>query len=107
MHQYLVEVTGTLSGESQEEHLDGVMEALIDMIDDRVFDPSISFDRSVSRTTIEVTVNAANIDDAAGIGTSAVRTAIHAAGGATPDWPQHTESTWSMSVDEVRSAVPA
>jgi hypothetical protein len=67
-----------------EPQLDGIMEELCRL---EVTDPWIG--ATLSRGEIEVTlaVEAPSFEEAVAKALTAVRTAIHAAGGGTPDWP--------------------
>lgn len=73
-----------------EQHLDQVMEALIklDACNLDVHDPALSADFSAFPKVlveVELVVNGHG-PDALGIGGSVLRSAIHTAGGCTPDW---------------------
>jgi hypothetical protein len=56
-----------------------------------VLDSAVSADRGAQTVEIEVTVRAGSEHEALAVGHAAVRSAIHAVGGATPDWPSHAK----------------
>jgi hypothetical protein len=72
---------------------DAVTEALVDQekCAPALLDSAVSADRGAQTIEIEVTVRAASENGAIAVGHAAVRAAIHAAGGSTPDWPSHAE----------------
>lgn len=81
-----------------DDHLGLVMEELVKLAarDCGIADPAISFDRSQGIVTIEVSAADGDFDQAVVVADSCIRTAIHAAGGATPGWTlekrsQHAE----------------
>lgn len=88
------------SDKDVEAHLDEVMSELLALDAE---DPSIDVDLSERRVTLAVTVDAPNpleaIDKASGF----IRTAIHAAGGATPDWPAPDAGAWGIRLVRVQS----
>ena len=68
-----------------ESFLDGVLEELLRL--DAVEDSTLSASLARRVVTIMVTVDAPSPEGGAAIGMTAIRTAFHAAGAATPDWP--------------------
>lgn len=66
-----------------QDHLDLVMEELLRLA---VEDPSIGATGKTGEVEISVTVEADDLDTALTAGGTAIRSAIHAAGGSTPDW---------------------
>jgi hypothetical protein len=75
---------------------DQVLNELLQLEDDTLADSTVSADLAQNLVTIEVTGMGADFDEALATASSAIRTAIHAAGGATPDWTfepraQHAE----------------
>lgn len=72
---------------------DAVTAALLDQerCTPEVLDSAVSADRETRAVEIEVTVRAGSENEALAVGHAAVRSAIHAVGGATPDWPSHAE----------------
>lgn len=54
-----------------------------------VLDSSVSSDAAENIVTIEVTVEAEDLDDGIARAMGAMRSAIHAVGDATPGWPSH------------------
>lgn len=87
-----------------EEHLDQVMEELIHL---GAMDPSIDVDLTVDEAggavAFSVMVEAGNPIGAASQASGLLRTAIHAAGGATPDWPGPHEEVWACRLIGMRS----
>lgn len=82
-----------------EEHLDQVMDELYNL---GAADPSI--DLSDDIVEFAVLVEAANPLGAVSIASGLLRTAIHAAKGATPDWPTSPDhGAWAVSLVSVRS----
>ncbi|MGH3869320.1 MAG: hypothetical protein ACRDQ4_25080 [Pseudonocardiaceae bacterium] len=75
------------------EQADAVTEALLDQerCTPEVRDSAVSADRSGRVMEIEVTVHAASEHEAIAIGHAAIRSAIHAVGGTTAQWPHHDE----------------
>lgn len=72
---------------------DAVTEALLahERCTAEVLDSAVSADRGERTIEIEVTVRAGSEYEAITVGHAAVRSAIHAVGGSTPDWPSHVE----------------
>lgn len=86
-------------------HLDDVMEELLVL---GAEDPSISVDFGTCHVELEVLVEAKNPVGATALASGLLRTAIHAAGGHTPDWPNELASAWSVSLLDIHAtAVPA
>lgn len=67
---------------------DQVMDCLMDLeaVDERLRDSSVSLDAAGRSMTIGLAVQAANYEDGVAHALTSIRTAIHAAGGATPEW---------------------
>jgi hypothetical protein len=76
-----------------ESHLDEVMDEL-ELLN--AIDPSIELDLEVFRVDLSVLVSAANPVVAVTTASDLMRTAIHAAGGSTPDWPGTDSDAWSV-----------
>lgn len=75
------------------EHADAVMEELLQLENqDNIIDSAVSVDRGIREVTIEVVGCGSDGIDATMHAMSAIRSAIHAAGGATPDW----QTGWDM-----------
>lgn len=53
-----------------------------------LLDLAIGSDELASTVHVEITVEAPTPEDALGLGLSCLRSAIHIAGGATPDWDE-------------------
>ncbi|WP_207634462.1 hypothetical protein, partial [Candidatus Frankia alpina] len=83
-YEGLVELTVTGPIGDFETHTDQLMDALLALED--LIDPDIGGNLAEGRMDITMTVEADTIPDAAYKSLSAVRTAIHAAGGATSGW---------------------
>lgn len=83
-----------------EDHLDAVMQELIEL---GAEDPSIELDLTTNSVTFSVLVSARQPIGAAAQASGLVRTAIHAAGGETPDWPNVDSDAWSVTLVSVRS----
>lgn len=83
-----------------EAHLDEVMEELGRL---SAGDPSIDLDLTCGQVAFSVLVHAPNpleaVDQASGL----VRSAIHAAGGATPNWPDRMDKAWAVQLVAIRS----
>lgn len=69
-------------------HADEVMNQLLalEASDPAITDSAIGLDSNSMTAVISVAVEAVSLEQAVGVARSAIRTAIHAAGGATPDW---------------------
>lgn len=82
-----------------------VMDQLLDLeqTDPRLGDSGVGL--ALDTMTAEMTLSAegTTLEDAVGLALSAMRTAIHAAGGFTPDWPSITDVL--SSDDVVPSAI--
>jgi len=83
-----------------EGHLDEVMEHL-GYLD--AGDPSIDLDLVNHEVTFGVLVDAANPLDAISLASGLLRTSIHKANGATPDWPGTDHEAWFVKLISVRS----
>lgn len=70
---------------------------------DNIVDSALSFDADQQQVTIEVVGCGEDEMEALVHGISAIRTAIHAAGGATRQWPNASE-TWTTIRQESRLA---
>lgn len=86
---------------------DGVMTALVSLeqVDPSLSDSAIGLDLSKKEIEISVSSECASIDDGVRHAVAAIRTAIHAAGGATPEWPDAqapgTVREWSVQHEEL------
>lgn len=91
-------VVGTSSPEQLGEHLDRVMDELLKLKAD---DPSINATLASGVVEMSVTVDAGSFPEGARRGMDVIRTAIHAAGGATPDWPTElSPKQWGVILEE-------
>ncbi len=82
-----------------EEHLDAVMDEL--MTDERASDVAVDASIQAGSIAVSLGVQAENPVDATNLASLVLRTAIHAAGGATPDWPELAEEDgeWCMVLE--------
>jgi hypothetical protein len=85
-----------------EEHLDDVMEELLVL---GAGDPAISGDMAQRTVTMEVLVDAKSPVAATAQASGLLRTAIHAAGGHTPDWPNEDASVWSVELMDISATL--
>lgn len=83
-----------------ESHLDEVMTELLRLDAE---DCSIDTDLGAHRVTLAVAVEAGNPLEAVDQASGFIRAAIHAAGGATPDWPSADHGAWAIRLIGVRS----
>ena len=88
--------------------VDGVMQALLDLeeVDLRLSDSGVSLDMDAMLVVIDVDVAGEDYQDCVSHALSAIRTAIHAAGGSTPEWPS-TVGTHAHFEPQDFVAVPA
>lgn len=84
-----------------EEALDRVMSEFLRL---EVADPSIDATLTAGTVTFTVTVEAANPVEAVNQASMIVRSAIHAAGGGTPDWPGPVVGDWAARLVRVGSS---
>jgi hypothetical protein len=70
--------------EEVDDFFEQVMEHLVDL---GVDDPGVGLDTRARRVTISATAEGADVGQALNEAVAAIRTAIHAVGGATPGWP--------------------
>lgn len=78
-----------------EAHLDRVMEGLLEL---HAPDASIEAQLSDGCVHISLTVASTNPLDAISEASAIIRSSVHAAGGATPDWPDANHGAWSMQL---------
>ena len=76
-------LVNTADVEAVETHLDQVMTELCKLVDDKVTDPTIELDTESWRITLVLSVVGDSDIDRMATAASVIRTAIHAAGGAT------------------------
>lgn len=75
-------------------HVSLVMEELAKLVSvdgSQISDPALSLDAAERTVVVELEALGDTYPAAANIGLSAIRTAIHAAGGFTPNWPSMAE----------------
>lgn len=78
-----------LEGESADDldgHSDEVLRQLLALEADNLTDATVSVDLGAQTVEIEVLANADSFDEAVEVADGAIRAAIHAAGGSTPEW---------------------
>jgi hypothetical protein len=81
-------VENCASDEEMEANLDSVMEQLYD--DERIIDPDYTASLDKRFVEFALTIESdADFDEASVVLTSALRTAMHAAGCGTPNWENH------------------
>lgn len=85
-----------------EAHLDLVMNELETL---NATDPSIDLDLNDCSVVLSITVETGNPVDAVATASGLLRTAIHAAGGGTPDWPDLSSEEWGISLTGVQSSL--
>jgi hypothetical protein len=73
-------------GTDLDSHTDVVMEELLKLESEFVTDADVSVDLKECFVEVSVVATAKSFDEAVEIADSAIRTAIHAAGGSTPRW---------------------
>ena len=99
---YAIEATGRrVADEEQvvESHLDAVMKELIGL---NARDPAIDMDVTDNSVVMSVLVEAPTPVAAVGVATGYFRTAIHAAGGSTHDWPGQDHHAWEVTLVSLR-----
>lgn len=93
---------GTLEGE-----IDSVMDQLLllEQADPRLSDAALALDLAQHHVEISLAIEAETVDEGVQQAMGAIRTAIHAAGGRTPEWSVGDESTleqaWSLRHGEL------
>lgn len=77
------------------EAADNVAEALIDLEESHpaLEDSTVSVDGNLNQVTIDLSVRAETLEEAAKIGDACLRAAIHTTGGFTPGWNDGMEPT--------------
>lgn len=83
-----------------EAHLDDVMDELLTLAAD---DPTIDVDLATGHLSLAVVVEAKNPVGATAQASGLFRTAIHAAGGHTPDWPNEDNPSWAVRLMDLRA----
>jgi hypothetical protein len=94
-------VTTTADENDLSDHVGSVMDELVTLAacDDRLSDPGVSLDLSNGHVEVEIVVTGDTIGQAVDWGNDAIRTAIHAAGGFTPDWGSTGVATGGVEYD--------
>lgn len=115
MYGLIVNLTVRGPAGSLADHVDQVTEQLVGLEDctPELLDSAIGLEISTGSVDVDITVDTDLPEDALRIGLSCLRTAIHAAGGGTPDWDaaDHDEHVvlYLLDTDEgmqVRPLVP-
>jgi hypothetical protein len=97
---YRCTVTGPDPQRHLEEHLDCVADELMGL--DGIVDPDLGATLSTGVVTFTLGVDAETMEAAMRLASAAIRTAIHAADGCTPNWA----ATYEDIESTVRSAEP-
>lgn len=110
MRSYTVHVELSVTGTSAQEvlaHGDRVMEALADVGDSNpeLQDWTLSLDGAQGLCEFDLTVSAQHHADAIALAHNLVRTAIHAAGGATPECRTASEATRTPRYDDANNGI--
>jgi len=79
-------VEGHRDTEHLDAHTDRVMEELLALESDTVTDADVSAELANGIVEVSIVVSGEDFDTAAQLADVCIRTAIHAAGGSTPDW---------------------
>lgn len=79
-------VSGSSSQEQFDHHTDHVMDELVALENDHISDADVSVNLRDRIVEISLVAGAEDFDAAAQLADSCIRSAIHAAGGGTPDW---------------------
>jgi len=100
---FVVELEGRIFGDAGEDARGAAVDAHMRAVLDELHrldatDPEASLDRSDGLVMLSVTVQAPNAVNAVERASALLRTAIHAAGGGTADWPAVTSAAWGISV---------
>lgn len=82
------------------DHLDNVMEELVRL---RAEDPSVDLDLESRSVGFQVVVPSSNPVEAVNIASGFIRTAIHAVGGSTPDWPGVHNKAWGIQLVNINA----
>ena len=91
-------VVGAGGPDALDAHLDRVMDEL-----EKLGADSPSIDATLAKGTVEISivVDASSWEEATQKGLGTLRTAIHAAGGGTPDWPTEiSPPEWGITLEE-------
>lgn len=83
-----------------ESHLDNVMDELMTLAAE---DPTIDVNVETGHVSLAVVVEARNPIGATAQASGLFRTAIHAAGGHTPDWPNEDRASWGIRLMDLRA----
>jgi tRNA threonylcarbamoyladenosine modification (KEOPS) complex Pcc1 subunit len=90
--QLAIEWTAQVSGPDLPTHSERVMEALLkEEASCAIQDSAVSLNLADGLITLELVAEGADTSEAVAVAMSAIRAAIHAAGGSTPDWPTHDD----------------
>ena len=90
--------------EQIEASLDRVMEELLRL---NVEDPAIGGSMETGEVEISLAIDAPSLEEAAPLAMSTIRTAVHAAEVATPNWPRFDKRSLQVAVLEETDTVSA
>jgi len=107
---FSVMLTGEIrvEGQQDQQKIDDLVEGHLDEVMEHLGvlgagDPSIELDMTEDLVTFGVLVDAANPLEAINQASGILRTSIHHANGATPDWPGADHEAWFVRLVSVRS----
>lgn len=86
-----------------DEHTDAVMEELLKLESAELSDADIAASLESGEVSVSVVAEAPTFEEAAALGDSAIRAAIHAAGGHTPEWADVEFVTRASNADLVQA----
>jgi hypothetical protein len=89
-----------------EAFLDAVMEALVELedVDKGITGADLTATITRRRASVDMAIDADTFDDAIRLYLANTRTALHAAGGGTPNWPIYKPLSTTPAVSEVAPA---
>jgi len=81
-------LSGCQHAECLHKHVERVAEEMLKLEDDTIADSTFSADASTWTVEVELTARGNDYEEAENRARAAIRTAVHAAGGMTPEWSQ-------------------
>ncbi|MFJ8130960.1 hypothetical protein [Streptomyces hydrogenans] len=98
--RWTFKVVGPEDADALSDSAERVMEALLDLeaCDSLLSDSGVAMDADDMLVDVELTVAGTSAPDTLRYAQAAIRTAIHAAGHGTPDWPNDPQDRVSSSV---------
>lgn len=87
--------------------VDRIMQHLLELEDGQLHDAAIGLDLATMSVEISIAVHAESPDQGIVTAMSAIRAAVHAAGGSTPDWPMADEALrdgWQLRHGQLTAA---